>query len=346
MPSTPDPTPSSVAFDGLTRSFGATTVLHGVGLEIAENSFHCLLGPSGCGKTTLLRILAGLDLPDAGTVTIGGRDHTRTPAHRRPTNLVFQNGALFPHMSVQQNVAFGLRNDKVASAEVQRRVGETLDLVAMAEYADRMPATLSGGQRQRVAIARSLVKRPDVLLLDEPLSALDLALQLHMRRELKRWQAETGTTFVCVTHNQAEAMEMADQISVMRAGHIEQTGSSQELYTSPRTRFVAEFIGENNVFDLSADGTADGVRFGADLSRTVAVRPESLQLLGYEDTDARGAVTVATVGFTGRTVRAGLLTETDRELLAELPAGTEVTPGQRFGLGFADADVVQIPETP
>ncbi|MFD6096566.1 ABC transporter ATP-binding protein [Nocardiopsis flavescens] len=344
------PHASSVEAVGLVRRFDGTAALDRVSLRIPENSFYCLLGPSGCGKTTLLRLIAGLDTPDEGRVLIGGRDHTATPAHRRPTNLVFQSGALFPHMSVRDNIDFGLRSAGVRGPRARERVEESLELVAMGEFADRMPQTLSGGQRQRVAIARSLVKRPDVLLLDEPLSALDLSLQLHMRRELKRWQQETGTTFVCVTHNQAEAMEMADEIAVMRAGRIEQAAAPEHLYEAPATRFVADFIGENNVFTgLAADrggARADHVFFpgvDADLVSALAVRPERIRLVDPGAPESAGTARVVTVGFTGRTLRIGLTNESGRELLAELPAGTRVQAGDTVGLAFDPDAVVRIP---
>ncbi|MGI8305983.1 ABC transporter ATP-binding protein [Saccharopolyspora hattusasensis] len=327
---------SSVEARGVTRRFGEHTVLDAVDLTIPSSSFFCLLGPSGCGKTTLLRIIAGLDLPDSGTLHIGGSDHTRTPTHRRPTNLVFQSGALFPHLNVAENIAFGLRTRKTPKAEIRRRVGEMLELVAMDGYENRSLATLSGGQRQRVAIARSLVRRPDVLLLDEPLSALDLSLQLRMRRELRTWQQETGTTFVCVTHNQAEAMELGDRIAVLNAGRIEQAGTGRELYESPRSRFVAGFIGENNIFD--AADSVDGIAF-PDIDNTgveaFAVRPEDVRLVGMKEGGARGEAIVQTASFTGKSIRVAVTTSTGRELLAELaPSHGELFPGQQVGIAF------------
>ncbi len=341
---------SSVEVSGVTRVFGGQRVLGPISLSIRASSFHCLLGPSGCGKTTLLRIMAGLDSPDTGTVVIGGTDHTRTAAHRRPTNLVFQSGALFPHLSVAENVAFGLKSDRrTPKPEISARVSEILELVAMQEYAGRSPATLSGGQRQRVAIARALVRRPDVLLLDEPLSALDLTLQLRMRRELRRWQQETGTTFVCVTHNQAEAMELADEIAVMNEGVVEQSGSARELYESPASRFVASFIGENNVFtDLKAvDGgqSSDGLLFPWSAETQVnadslAVRPEAIRLLPVGDPASRGNARVLTTSFTGKSVRISMSTDTRREVLAEIaPGAVSVQAGDLVGIGFEPAAV-------
>jgi spermidine/putrescine transport system ATP-binding protein len=341
---------SSVEISGVSRSFDGQRVLGPISLSIRASSFHCLLGPSGCGKTTLLRIMAGLDTPDSGTVAIGGTDHTRTAAHRRPTNLVFQSGALFPHLSVAENVAFGLKSDRrTPKNEVRGRVAEILDLVARGEFAGRRPATLSGGQRQRVAIARALVRRPDVLLLDEPLSALDLALQLRMRRELRRWQQETGTTFVCVTHNQAEAMELADEIAVMNAGVVEQAGGARELYEQPVSRFVAGFIGENNIFTdlktVDAGQASDGIVFPWSAEAPIAVdslavRPESIRLLSPEDPQSRGTGRILTTSFTGKSVRVSLATPTGREVLAELaPGASSAQAGDSVGIGFETAAI-------
>ncbi|TDC74572.1 ABC transporter ATP-binding protein [Streptomyces hainanensis] len=329
--------------DGVSKWFDGRRVLDAVDIEVREGEFFSLLGPSGCGKTTALRIVAGLDAPDEGRVSINGTDVTRTPAHRRPTNLVFQQGALFPHLSVFDNVAFGLRTEKTAKREIAGRVEELLDVVGMAEFAGRAPGTLSGGQRQRVAMARALVRRPQVLLLDEPLSALDLGLQLRMRRELRALQRRTGTAFVCVTHNQAEAMEISDRIAVLNAGRVEQTGTARELYHTPASRFVAEFIGENNLF---AGATADGLTLPADHDGLLAVRPESFRLAAADDAASVGTATVRSAGFLGPRLRVVLETATGREVLVDAEAGaTTAAVGERVGLAVAAAQVAVVPET-
>lgn len=247
---------------GVSRSFGATVALDAVSVEIRENEFFALLGPSGCGKTTLLRILAGLETPTAGTITLDGADLLAMPVHRRPVNLMFQSYALFPHLSVAKNVGYGLAREKRSRAEVRQRVAEVLDVVGLVDLADRKPAQLSGGQRQRVALARAVVKRPRLLLLDEPLAALDRKIRGQMQTELKRLQHSFGITFVVVTHDQEEAMSMADRIAVMNAGAIEQLDSPTELYERPATRFVADFIGWANLFD----GTVAADRSGVELA--------------------------------------------------------------------------------
>jgi ABC-type Fe3+/spermidine/putrescine transport system ATPase subunit len=237
-----------ISIEHVSRRFGDVQALDDVSLEIRENEFFALLGPSGCGKTTLLRILAGFDHPDAGTVTLSGRDLLPIPPHRRPVNLMFQSYALFPHMTVERNVAYGLERDGLPGDEVRRRVAEVLETVGIAQTARRRPNQLSGGQRQRVALARAIVKRPPLLLLDEPLSALDKKFRLEMQLELKRLQHEVGITFVVVTHDQEEAMSMADRIAVLDHGRIEQIDAPVDLYERPATVFVARFIGSNNLF--------------------------------------------------------------------------------------------------
>jgi spermidine/putrescine transport system ATP-binding protein len=241
----------AIEVERVRRRFGEHTALDDVSLTVREGEFFSLLGPSGCGKTTLLRILAGLDLPDAGSVRIGGVDAREIPAHRRPVNTVFQSYALFPHLSVRENVAFGLRMKKVAPAEIDRRVAAAMDLVQIAPLADRKPAEISGGQKQRVALARALINEPQVLLLDEPLGALDLKLRKELQVELSVLQRRLGMTFVYVTHDQEEALVMSDRIAVMRAGRIEQLDESRRLYERPRTRFVGQFLGSCNVLEAS-----------------------------------------------------------------------------------------------
>jgi spermidine/putrescine transport system ATP-binding protein len=230
--------------EGVTKTFGDFTAVDGIDLVVPRGSFFALLGPSGCGKTTTLRMIAGLEQPTAGRVTIGDTDLTGSRPYERPVNTVFQSYALFPHLTIRDNVAFGPKRRKAADAA--ERADDALELVQMTSFAGRKPAQLSGGQQQRVALARALVNHPEVLLLDEPLGALDLKLRREMQVELKRIQTEVGLTFIHVTHDQEEAMTMADTVAVMNRGHIEQLGAPEELYDLPRTRFVANFVGQAN----------------------------------------------------------------------------------------------------
>jgi putrescine transport system ATP-binding protein len=254
QPST-DPTPQPAASDvairvaGVSKNFDATKVLADVSLDVHPGEFLALLGGSGCGKTTLLRIIAGLEVPDVGTVAIAGRDLTFAPPYERPVNMMFQSYALFPHLTVTENVAYGLRAAGVARPEREAAVRSALELVQLGAFGPRKPHQLSGGQRQRVALARCLVKKPAVLLLDEPMAALDRGLREDMQRELVRIQREIGTTFVMVTHDQDEAMSMADRIAVMERGRIVQCGAPADLYARPASRFVARFIGRVTLFD-------------------------------------------------------------------------------------------------
>jgi spermidine/putrescine transport system ATP-binding protein/putrescine transport system ATP-binding protein len=304
---------------GLTRSFGATPALDDVSLEIRRNEFFALLGPSGCGKTTLLRVIAGFEQPDSGSVLLRDADLLALPPHRRPVNLMFQSYALFPHLSVERNVAYGLEREGVAKNEVRRRVGEVLDTVGLTALARRRPSQLSGGQRQRVALARAIVKRPQLLLLDEPLSALDRKVRAEMQLELKRLQHEVGITFVVVTHDQEEAMSMADRIAVLAGGRVQQVATPQALYERPANLFVADFVGTSNIF--AGDAAAGGVRTrwgllpgtaeidpGAGAAH-VMVRPEHVRLVDVDrailggqviDTQFYGGTSTVAIEIEGR----------------------------------------------
>ncbi|MFF4157202.1 ABC transporter ATP-binding protein [Streptomyces sp. NPDC001678] len=248
---------TDVRLTGISKAYGDVTAVHPLDLSVPAGSFFALLGASGCGKTTTLRMIAGLEEPTTGTVELGGRDVTALPPYKRPVNTVFQSYALFPHLDIYENVAFGLRRRGVKS--VRKQVDEMLDLVQLGDYARRKPQQLSGGQQQRVAVARALINHPDVLLLDEPLGALDLKLRRQMQLELKRIQTEVGITFIHVTHDQEEAMTMADTVAVMNAGRVEQMGAPADLYETPRTTFVANFLGTSNLIAADVVGTGDDV---------------------------------------------------------------------------------------
>jgi spermidine/putrescine transport system ATP-binding protein len=325
-----------VEFLGVSKSFGDFTAVDDVSFGVEKGSFFSLLGPSGCGKSTTLRMTSGFDHPDRGELRIAGRDMAGVPPYRRPTNMVFQRWALFPHMTAAENVAFGLEVERRPRAEIKQRVGDALALVGLSELARRKPGELSGGQMQRVALARALVKRPKVLLLDEPLGALDLKLRAQMQLELKRIQREIGTTFIYVTHDQGEAMTMSDRVAVMNKGRIEQIGSPQEIYDGPKTRFVAGFIGNANFIKVKVDGVrggeallrAGGVGFtvtgvqGVDAAQgEVALRYERIRI-GAAANGARTRFTaqVRDVIFAGSVVQYLLfLPEGPLELIAETP---------------------------
>jgi len=278
----------------LTKLYGDVRAVDGVSLDIRSGEFFSLLGPSGCGKTTTLRMIGGFEAPTSGRIELQGHDVSQDPPEHRPVNMVFQNYALFPHLNVFDNVAFGLRRRKVAAAEIRRRVGEILELVRLTGFDRRKTDQLSGGQAQRVALARALVNRPTVLLLDEPLGALDLKLRKQLQVELKRIQKEVGITFVYVTHDQEEALALSDRIAVMQAGRVEQLGTPEELYDRPATRFVAGFIGTTNLLTGRVETLAgesavlrldtgeqlavnrDGLAIGMPIE--VAVRPEAVVL--------------------------------------------------------------------
>ncbi len=333
----------------LTKRFGATTAVDALTLTVPEGSFFALLGPSGCGKTTTLRMVGGLERPDAGRVLLGDDDLTDRPPHRRPVNTVFQSYALFPHLDVFENVAFGLR--RRGRPDVRATVLAALDMVELADFAGRRPAQLSGGQQQRVAVARALVNRPRLLLLDEPLGALDLTLRRQMQRELKRIQAEVGVTFVHVTHDQEEAMGLADAIAVTNRGRIEQVGSPVELYERPDNVFVANFLGQSNLLpgtvlgrrgdDLLVEVVGAAMRVPAARSRRssgrlyVGVRPEKLQVAPADDAvppahhdQVAGVLTDAT--FTGVGTQYAVRTGWGAELVAYVQnraSGPLLAPG-------------------
>jgi spermidine/putrescine transport system ATP-binding protein len=287
--------PPSVELVSVTKRFADVVAVRDLSLTLAPGEFFTLLGPSGCGKTTTLRIVAGFEEPTEGRVLIAGEDVGPLPPHRRPTNTVFQSYALFPHLSVRDNVAFGLRRKKAPRDEIDARVTEELERVGLAREIDRRPNQLSGGQQQRVALARALVNYPKVLLLDEPLGALDLKLRKGLQIELKRIQRDVGITFLYVTHDQEEALTMSDRIAVMNAGRIEQLGSAEDVYERPRTTFVAGFIGVSNLMPgvvASANGDSGSVRLDSGVEVTTAVdglapgdrcyavvRPEKLRIV-------------------------------------------------------------------
>ena len=295
-----------LSLSGIDKRYGKNHILHGVDLDIRDGEILSMLGPSGCGKTTMLRIIGGFEHPDRGRVSLGGKDITSTPPHRRPVNIVFQRYLLFPHLTVFDNVAFGLRIDKVKKSERDRRVREALELVRLEDLADRRANQISGGQAQRVSLARALVKQPKVLLLDEPLSALDQKVRITMQAELRRIHRETGTTFVYVTHDQQEAMSLSDRVAVMNGGRIEQLAPPTEVYHRPATAFVASFVGDANLLSVETIDAAAGatqvkvVETGQALrlrqqlpqrEATLVLRPEVLRLGEPGDLALQGVIT-------------------------------------------------------
>ncbi len=286
---------------GLTKRYGAVTAVDAIDLEIDHGEFFTLLGPSGSGKTTTLRMVAGFERPDGGTIQLAGEDVSRLPPYERPVNTVFQDYALFPHMTVQENVEYGLMVKKVRKSDRRARASSALDMVRLAGYGDRKPSQLSGGQRQRVALARAIVNQPQVLLLDEPLGALDLKLRQQLQIELKQIQGELGMTFVYVTHDQEEALTMSDRIAVFNEGRIEQIGTPAEMYEHPHTEFVAGFIGTSNVLERN------GRRF--------TVRPEKIRVLPADAPEGEPGMVRAAV-YLGAATRFSVELDEGGELVA------------------------------
>lgn len=277
----------------VTKMFGSFAALQDVSFGIREGEFITFLGPSGCGKTTCLRLISGFDTPTRGQILIGGRDVTFDPPYRRDVNQVFQSYALFPHLTIYENIAFGLRMKKVPAPEIRKRVDRVVEMTALGSFVDRKPAQMSGGQRQRVALARAIVCEPKVLLLDEPLSALDAKLRTQMRMELKQLQKRLGITFVFVTHDQEEALTMSDRVAVINGGRVEQIGTVNEIYYRPATRFVATFIGETNIVEANVTARWDGrvrcrVEGGLELTvKTSAPVPDDKILLSLRPEKVR-----------------------------------------------------------
>jgi spermidine/putrescine transport system ATP-binding protein len=322
----------------LAKSFDGVPAVTGIDLDIPAGQFYSLLGASGCGKTTTLRMIAGFEKPDSGRIELDGRDMVGDPVHRRPVNTVFQTYALFPFMTVWENVAFGLKYQKSSRDETKRRVDEALDLVQMGKLAKRKPAQLSGGQQQRVALARALVLRPRVLLLDEPLGALDAKLRRQLQLELRAVQREVGITFVYVTHDQEEALTMSDQIAVLADGRVEQVGPPQEIYSSPATTFVAGFLGAANIFDAdvieasdtSAICSAIATQLGAVVDHSVpkgpaaiVIRPERITLQTPDEPVRQGSNaisgTVSAVVYLGACTQVHVDVGAATALVVEVP---------------------------
>jgi putative spermidine/putrescine transport system ATP-binding protein len=343
---------ASVRLEGVDKSYdGRVKAVAGVSLDIRPGEFFSLLGPSGCGKTTTLRLIAGFESIDRGRILIGDREITGVPAHKRDMSMVFQSYALFPHRTVAENVAFGLRMRRVARSEIDARVREVLDLVALSGFDERRPAQLSGGQQQRVALARAIVVRPPVLLCDEPLAALDRRLRQQMQFELKQLQKRLGVTLLLVTHDQEEALAMSDRIAVMSEGRIEQIGTPSAIYDRPVSRFVADFIGEINLIEglwsdgrfATPEGTVLPVPQGAareGRKATLALRPEKVCLTAPGEGLVRGRL--ETVNFLGPQVLLRVILGNGRGMLVKVPAagGAVATPGSDVGLAWGADDVV------
>lgn len=319
---------AEVVVEAARKTYGPVVAVDSVDLHVSDGEFFTMLGPSGSGKTTTLRMIAGFERPDTGAIRLGGEDITHRPPYARDVNTVFQDYALFPHMTVAENVGYGLRVKGVARGERTQQVDEVLKMVRLDGFGDRKPVQLSGGQRQRVALARSIVNRPKVLLLDEPLGALDLKLRQEMQVFLKRLQRELGLTFIYVTHDQEEALTMSDHVAVFNEGRVEQVGPPNEVYERPATEFVAGFVGTSNILERG------GKRF--------SVRPERIQLDGTGD-----PATIADVVFVGSYTRYLVDTERGERLtVVRQNDGTTLEPGSSIHVAWSDADEFEIQEPP
>jgi putative spermidine/putrescine transport system ATP-binding protein len=320
---------ADVSLEGIRKTYGDVVAVDSVDLNVADGEFFTLLGPSGSGKTTTLRVIAGFERPDTGRVTLGGADITQQPPYARDVNTVFQDYALFPHMTVAENVGYGLKVKGVPRRERATQVAEVLKMVRLDGYGDRKPVQLSGGQRQRVALARSIVNQPKVLLLDEPLGALDLKLRQDMQVFLKALQRDLGMTFIYVTHDQEEALTMSDHVAVFNEGRIEQVGSPIDVYARPTTEFVAGFVGTSNILERK--------------QRRFSVRPERIELSRASNGSHGEPATVADVVFVGAFTRILVDTEAGERLtIVEQDTVSGLEPGARVHVSWNDADAYEI----
>lgn len=333
-------TDGSVSLSGVTKSFGEFTAVRELDLDVASGEFLSMLGPSGSGKTTVLRMIAGFEDATSGSIRLSGVDVTQTPPHARPVNTVFQDYALFPHLTIAENVGYGLRVRGTSRSDREARVRQSLEQVRLDHVAGRLPHQLSGGQRQRIALARALILRPQVLLLDEPLGALDKQLREQMQIELKQIQREVGITFIFVTHDQEEALTLSDRVAVFNSGRIEQIGTARDVYEFPHTEFVARFLGLSNLIggEVAAALTGD--------AQTMSIRPERVRLLpvaeAASDTEVSLAGTIREVVYTGPATRFLVSTDAGVELIAERPNAHHPLAAAAFGRG----DTVRVAWSP